>query len=149
MAFFDGKLKQKEMKNIQTCRFGFPKYPLDKTTLVLAISKDTPDDIVKERKNDLRKIVKFLIRQSSDEESLQRLKEKTFYEFLHSVGMFKENNSFEEYDVSERQDAENRYLRALSASIQGTARVFLKRSVEDIFINGYNLKMMTLFESNH
>ena len=64
---------------------------MNKTTLVLGISKDTPDDVAKERKNDLRKILKFLIRQSSDEESLRILKEKSFYEFCTQLVCLKKS----------------------------------------------------------
>ena len=36
-----------------------------------------------------------------------------------------------------------------TASVQGTASVILKRKVRDIFINGYNIKIMRIHKANH
>ena len=36
----DGKKKGKEMKNIQICRFRFPRFPLATTKLIVGMSKD-------------------------------------------------------------------------------------------------------------
>ena len=46
-----GRLKKKkiqgeELKGISVCRFRFPRFPLDRTRLILGISKDLPDDNV-------------------------------------------------------------------------------------------------------
>ena len=60
----DGIFKDQEMKNISVCRFKFPKFPLDETKLVLGISKDTDEKLVKNRKKDLNKIISFLVRQT-------------------------------------------------------------------------------------
>ena len=51
--------------------------------------------------------------------------------------------------LPKRKLAKERYLNALSASIQGTASVFLKRKVKDIFVNAYNKKIMAIFQANH
>ena len=45
--------------------------------------------------------------------------------------------------------AKTRYLEALSASIRGSAKVFLKRRCQNVFVNGYNGKIMRLFVANH
>ena len=151
----DGYIKGPELKNIPVCRFKFPRFPLDETKLVLGISKDTDESIVKERKKDLNKIINFLIRQTYDNNSFKKtnnweiLKEMSFYEFLHAAGMFLSNKPFEEYTEDEKKYAKCRYLNALTASVQGTAMVVLKRKVKDIFINGFNKKIMSLLKANH
>ena len=43
----------------------------------------------------------------------------------------------------------SRYLNAISAGIQGRAAVILKRDVKDLFVNGYNDKIMKLHKANH
>ena len=63
--------------------------------------------------------------------------------------MFHEDKLLEDYTFEEKKAAKQRYLNALSASVQGTASVFMKRKVKDIFINGYNRKIMSIFKSNH
>ena len=64
----DGLKKGKRLKNITLCRFNFPKYPMPRTKLIVAMSKDIDEDIDKQCKSDLRKIVKFLIRQTDAED---------------------------------------------------------------------------------
>ena len=145
----DGIIEDREIRNIRTCRFNFPQFPLDSTMLIVGVTKETDEDIVRERKADLIKILKFLIRQTSEEESLNKLIGLSFCEFLYSVGMFAKNKSLHEFNVEELNEAKSRYVNAISVSIQGTAKVFLKRSVSDIFINGYNEKIMSIFEANH
>ena len=143
------------MTNVPVCRFKFPKFPLDETKLILGIPKDTEEDIIKDRKRDLNKIIKFLIRQtyceqpSNESDSWKTLKTMNFYEFLHSVGMFIEDKPIEEYSETEKQKAKCRYLDALSAAVQGSAMLVLKREVKNLFINGYNKKIMELFKANH
>ena len=73
----------------------------------------------------------------------------TFWDFLFSAGMFKENKKLENCDEEDKQAARCRYLNALSAAVQGSAMVVLKREVKDIFINGFNKKIMRLFKANH
>ena len=117
--------------------------------------QDTDDDIVKVRKKDLQKISKYLIRQTytnekmEDLDSWKYLKDMDFWEFISEVGMFDSNKLLDDYTVEEKKKAKDRYLNALSASVQGTAMVFMKRKVKDIFVNGYNPKIMRLHEANH
>ena len=72
-----------------------------------------------------------------------------FYQFLYAAGMFVENRPFNEYSDVEKESAKRRYLDALSASVQGTAMLVLKREVKDIFINAFNIRIMQLFKANH
>ena len=63
--------------------------------------------------------------------------------------MFEENKQLQDYTENERIKAKTRYYNAVSVSIQGSAMVFMKRKVRDIFINGYNKKIMRMFKANH
>ena len=151
----DRNMKGAELTNIPVCRFKIPRFPLDETKVIIGIPKDTDENIVKERKKDLNKIVNYLIRQtymektSNQSESWDNLKKMNFWDFLYSVGMFIEDKPFDEYNDEDKKKAKCRYLNAISASVQGTAIVVLKREVKDIFINGYNKKIMRLFKANH
>ena len=148
---FSGFIKGPELTNIPVCRFRFPRFPMDETKLILGISKNEDEQVVKERKKDLNKIINFLVRQTheSNPEKWEILQKLNFWEFLLQVGMFAESKSLDEYTDEERQSAKVRYLNALSVSIKGTAAVFMKRKVKDLFINGYNKRIMRLFQSNH
>ena len=57
----DGVKKGKKLRNITVCRFNFPKYPIPKTHLIVAMSKDIDEETAKYCKSDLKKIIKFLI----------------------------------------------------------------------------------------
>ena len=46
----DGLMEDTELKNIQLCRFNFPRFPLDKTRLIFAIAKESDEEDVKKRK---------------------------------------------------------------------------------------------------
>ena len=69
----DGRVKGSKLSNVPICRFRFPKFPLDETKLIQGISKDIDDQIIKARKDDLNKIVKFLIRQTFTDKKLDDL----------------------------------------------------------------------------
>ena len=151
----DGYIKGQALSNISVCRFKFPKFPLDETRLIRGISKDTDEKVIKARKEDLNKIIKFLIRQTytegkmEDHQGWKDLQSLDFWQFLYEVGMFKENKSMKDYDQNEKQEAKQRYLDAISASVQGSAIVILKRKVKNIFVNGYNASIMRLHKANH
>ena len=150
----DGHLKGPRLLNIPVCRFQFPKYPLDKTELVVAMSKDTDDQTIKYAKKDLNKIIKFLIRQTWDSKANKsagssKLKHMTFFEFLYAAGMFGVDHFFDQVTDKDRFNARQRYLTAISVSVRGSATVILKRQVKDMFMNGYNKRLMQLFKSNH
>ena len=63
--------------------------------------------------------------------------------------MFTGNKAVEEYVEFEKNEAKSRYLDAISASVQGTGIVVLRRKVKDIFVNGYNTNIMRLHKANH
>ena len=79
--------------------FKFPKFPLDETKVIKAMPKDTEEGIVRSRKADLNKIVKYLLRQtyiedgSHGNECMDKLMNLSFWEFLFEVGMFEGNKS--------------------------------------------------------
>ena len=151
----DGIKDGPALSNITVCRFKFPKFPLDETKLVLGIPKDADDSILKVRKNDLNKITKYLIRQTytdqdiNELESWKQLQKMDFWKFLYEVGMFSREKMFSDLDDEDKAQAKERYLNAISASVQGTAMVVLKREVKDVFVNGYNPMIMRLHKANH
>ena len=63
--------------------------------------------------------------------------------------MFEGNKMLNEYTDENKKVAKERYLDAISASIQGNAAVVLKREVKDIFLNGYNKTLMKIHRANH
>ena len=85
-----------ELKNVPICRFNFPKFPNDEATFIFGVSKDLDKNILDSRREDLRKITKYLIRQTlcdfnlEESEKWKTLKQMTFLEILYKVGMFKE-----------------------------------------------------------
>ena len=60
----DGKKKTVPLE-LKSCRFGFPKNPIDKTEFILGFTEDTDKRIVKKAKADYEKIRKFLLRSTS------------------------------------------------------------------------------------
>ena len=66
----EGRVKGQLLQDIPVCRFKFPKFPLDETKLVKGMSKETEEETVKARKNDLSKIVKYLLRQTYTEKKI-------------------------------------------------------------------------------
>ena len=148
-GWLDGITSGDELKKVPLCRFRYPLFPMDVTTLVVGLTRETDENVVTSRKKDLRKLVTFLIRQTKDAESFLKIKDISFNNFLYIAGMFDEYKSFDEYTVEDNLKARTRYLNALSASIIGSAKVFLKRNVDDIFINGFNSRIMELFRANH
>ena len=146
----DGKVKGLLLSNLSICRFRFPKFPLDETTVIKGVSKDTDEKLIKTRKEDLSKVIKYLIRQTHTEKNLddhegwKKLQGLSFWRFLYEAGMFRGNKALEDFTETEQQEAKLRYLDAISVSVQGTAIVVLKRKVKDIFVNGYNASIMRL-----
>ena len=128
-----GQKKGNELLSVPICRFRFPKFPLNETTLVTGISRETSEDDVKKYKADLSKIVKYLIRNTYTENKheknkvWEKLQDLTFWEFLYEVGMFSENKKFEKLSPEDKAEAKERYFNAISASIQGSAAVIHKR----------------------
>ena len=152
----DGKQEGINISNYVHCRFNFPQFPMNKATFILGMSKDLDEESAKQRKEDLKKIKKYLIRQSYSEsseeketEEFMKLKSLSFLQFLYEVGMFKREKSIEDYSDREKKDAYDRYINALSASVRGTGSVFLKRGTEDLFTNNFNRSLMGVHKANH
>ena len=149
---FDKRMNGPKLE-CQKCRFNVPFFPLDETTFLQGITKDFPEEEVKKRKEDLRKIRKFLLRQTNGRQensaSWAKFKSLSFREFLHEVGMFETEKDPKLYTESEKQIAKARYINALTASIRGTGSVFLKRQPQDCFTNNFNPNLMLLHAANH
>jgi hypothetical protein len=56
--------------------------------------------------------------------------------------MFVDDKLMKDYTDHEKETAKSRYQNAFFASVQGTGMVFMKQKVKDIFLNGYNKKIM-------
>ena len=151
----DGKMYGSQLKNVPVCRHNFPKFPMDETRFLVAPPKDLDDKEVAKRKADLKKIKKFLIRQTHSESSLEesegwkKLKEMSFLEFLQAVGMFVQMKPVSAYSELEVEIAKTRYFGALGMSIRGTGAVFQRRKPRDLFINAFNDVVLKLNQSNH
>ena len=152
----DGKKEGLPITNYVHCRFNFPQFPLNKTVFILGMSKDLDEETKLMRRNDLKKIKKYLIRQSHSENStpedtleFKYLKSLSFIEFLLEVGMFEREKKIENYSEQEKVNAYNRYLNALSASVRGTGSVFLKRGTKDLFTNNFNRRLLGIHKANH
>ena len=144
----DGKKTGPLLSRIPKCRFNVPFFPLDETVFIQGVTKDVIEDEAKQRKNDLLKIRKYLVRQTYTEgklvdyEGWKDLKKLSFPQFLVEVGMYKTNETT--YD-----EAKQRYLSALSASVKGSGAVFIKRDPKDIFCNNFNPNLMYIHGANH
>ena len=151
----DRSMIGRELLNIPICRFNIPKFPMDRTKLIVGIRKDLDEKIVDKRKKDLNKIKKYLIRQTFTESRLEssenwnHLEKMNFLEFLFEVGMFEAEQDSANFDENDINNAKERYYNAISVSVKGTGSVFLKREVKDIFTNGYNRFIMILHVANH
>ena len=152
-----------EKMEIPKCRFDIPFFPVHKTIFLEGRNKENiieDEELRKkeelehsESKQDLKKIRKFLLRQSygHKENSLSwnNLKSLDFWQFLFEVGMFANDKNFHEFTELEKKNAKKRYLNALKTNIKGAGAVFLKRNVSDIFINNFNPNLMLLHGANH
>jgi hypothetical protein len=150
----DGKSEGPKIANYIECRFKFPQFPLNRTTFILGIPKDLSEEEVCQRKADLKKIKKFLIRQtyseSKDEsEQFKSFKKSTFFQFLFDVGMFEGKNNIENLTIKEKANGYQRYLDALSASVRGTGAIFLQRNPKDVLTNNFNRRILSVHKANH
>ena len=152
---YDGILRGPKIETVH-CRFNFPQFPLNKTTFILGMSKDLEEGVLQQRRNDLQRIKKFLIRKTFSETRTTEsnvefiaFENLTFLEFLLEVGMFEEIKSIESYTEEEKSKAHQRYIDAISASIRGSGSVFLKRGTKDVFTNNFNRKLMEVHKANH
>ena len=151
----DGKKEGQKISNYVHCRFNFPQFPLNRTTFILGLPKNLNEMELQKRREDLKKIKKYLIRQTyienvqQDRSDLKYFQSLSFIGFLYEVGMFSNNKKLNRYSLKEKNDAYQRYINALSASVRGTGSVFLKRETKDVFTNNYNRKLMGIHKANH
>ena len=75
--------------------------------------------------------------------------ELNFLQFLFEVGMFEEDKTMEDFSEAEKKSAYQRYIDALSASVRGTASVFLRRGTKDVFTNNFNRRLLGVHKANH
>ena len=100
-------MTEQPMESYLKCRFNFPLYPLDETLFILGIKKDLPLEEIRQRKKDLVKIRKYLIRQTyttgkmEENENWNKLKKLSFIEFLREVGMFDTDKDISKYNELE------------------------------------------------
>ena len=80
----------------------------------------------------MRKVKTFLLRQTNgyqqNSENWNNFNHMNFWEYLFEVGMFKKDQDLQNFTDAERNDARTRYINALSASIKGSGKIFLKRN---------------------
>ena len=150
----DGKIEANKISDYIECRFNFPQFPMNRTLFIRGMSKDLTEEEIKQRKTDLKKIKKYLIRQTykeNNEESEQTksFNKFSFIKFLYEVGMFLREKQIEDYSESEKEAAYIRYIDALSASIRGTGAVFVKRATTDVFTNNFNRRVLGVHKANH
>jgi len=150
------RAKRIDLPPIPLCRFGFPRPPMDETTVLLGFNREEDKDLVKTAKVDYLSIRKYLFRQTyvpdksnlDDQPGWKKLRTLTFKAFLKQSGMY----SYISLELSEEdqfQAAKVRYHNALRAGIKGYACVFPKRNCKNIFTNNFNKKLMEIHSANH
>ena len=149
----DNKIEGEEIVNHLLCRFKYPQFPMGRTTFIPGISKSLNEEDIEMRKNNFRKIRKFLIRQTGhdgkreDNENWKKFNTWDFHTFLFEVGMFSKGDNTKDPVAIEK--ANQKYLEALSASIKGNGAIFSKREPKDVFTNNFNPQIMQIHEANH
>ena len=146
----DNKIKGEELL-APICRLRHPKYPIDKTEFIRAFPSETDENELKEAKKDYRKIKKYLLRLTHDDdfqdtEKWKNFKKMTFNEFLYEVGMFADGKEL--LDKSALKQARNRYLNALRCEVKSSGMLILRRRPEDILTNNFNKKLIKLHQAN-
>ena len=138
----------------QTCRFNFPRFPIDKTTLIFPIPKNEDTKESNRMKEDLRHIKAYLIRRTQfiinkeNEKIWKKFESMTFNEFLQDLGFHKDISP--DLPEEERNSlARKRYINALRADVNDSGLIIKKRSNKDVYINNFNLTLMPLLKSNH
>ena len=119
---------------LPSCRFGFPRYPIENTVILTPIM----DNEEKTHSKNLLRIKKYLIRQNyldtalkNPESRIQRFKKLSFQQMLSDLGLSKEE-----------------YLNALQIDIQGKQKVFHERSPKNLFVNSYNPELLMINSAN-
>lgn len=112
-------------KKVKVCRFGFPKPPLNKTEILVPLCKDI-DARTRKKATALYKLL---------QEKIGKLNRN-----------YKEVISLEQFLFELETNYED-YIMALRSSIK-RATVFLKRNTSEMFVNGYNRKLLECWEAN-
>ncbi|GBM39081.1 ATP-dependent DNA helicase PIF1 [Araneus ventricosus] len=116
-------LKKTRQQDNEYCRFNIPFFPMDRTRILLPLAFEDKERDPKK----FKRIREFLTQLELKELSL---KGATFKEFLQHLNM-----SHEEYFLAIRSGI-NR------------PTVFLSRNVDDVLINSYNPKILSLMQAN-
>ena len=146
-------MESDEIRNHLLCRFKYPQYPIGKTTFIPRMLESLSEDEIEVRKKNLKKIKKFLIRQTGHEGKREdnslwiKFRSWDFHTFLYEVGMFPNGANIE--DTAQIEKANQQYLEALSSSVKGNGAIFLKRDSKDVFTNNFNPNVMQIHEANH
>lgn len=112
-------------RSINNCRFSYPKPPLPATKILHPL----PNDISKKKKKEAQ-------------ETFQKIWLK-----LNEMGSsFKDDINFQTF-LDSMEITEVQYFLAIRSSIKRST-VFLKRRTNEIFINGYNKKILIAWKAN-
>ena len=63
--------------------------------------------------------------------------------------MFENDKPLKNCSNQEKASAYQRYINALSASVQGSGSIFLKRETMDVLTNNFNRRLMSIHQANH
>ena len=114
---------RKQIKKSTVCRFGFPKYPMKQTVILMPMSS-APDDDIQEQSKKLQLIKSTLSEIKPTDE------EMSWSEFLHRISMT--------YDE---------YLLVIRKSLKSDT-LFIRRSLAEIRVNNYNVQCLTAWRAN-
>lgn len=106
------------------CRYSFPRPPLNKTLILAPLEEALDKDTLKFHIDNFRKIVDEI------NEITKKPAALSFEKFLQSLEL-----------------TEEQYISALRSSIKRNT-VFLKRSLEESFVNNYNEELLELHNAN-
>ena len=137
---FDGLTEGDDLQ-IKTCRFDFPKNPLDETLFLPSLPLDIDPKDFKKIREDYSRIRKYLFRITNgdnfrDEDKWKLFKELSFFEFLEEVGMFEPGQDI--LDEECQRKAKSRYLTALKCEAKSGGILVLRRNTADIMTNNFN-----------
>jgi hypothetical protein len=117
---------KKKVKQGVSCRFGYPKPPLQETLILKPIS----DDELTEHERREAKLLYTRIEEKLNEMGRGFKEDVDYNTFLEMLGIVHVN-----------------YITAIRTSIKRTT-VFLKRSTNAAFVNGYNRNLLEAWEAN-
>ena len=120
-------------KNPNTCRFGYPKFPSDRTIIAQKLKSsdfESEEDCQKKMEEHVETLKKVKTLLESISEDRANLVDWNIASVLKECGV-----------------DEDKYYEALSVSKYGTT-VILKRSVQEISVNNYNPEMLRAWNGN-